>query len=58
MIDKEKKPHFYSGIDGSLYQFNKRKFYSNDKYCVDFFYFKNQLDPKVDVVKVNFTLSH
>lgn len=57
LLDKKKKPHFFSGIDGNLHQLNERQFYPNDKYCVDFFYFKNQLDPEVDDIKVAVSLT-
>lgn len=52
-LEQEEEPHFYSGIDGSLFQPDKEKFYPNEEYCVDYFYYADEVDPSVDVLKVH-----
>lgn len=53
MLDDEIEPHFFSGIDGSLYSAEYKEFYSNDNFCVDYFYSKDELDPEIDEIKVS-----
>lgn len=55
-LDREVDPHFFSGIDGSLFQPNQEKFYPNDEYCVDYFYYKDALDPEVDLIEARRSL--
>lgn len=55
-LDRETEPHFYSGIDGSLFHPEEEKFYPNDEYCVDYFYFKDDLDPEVDLIQVSISV--
>jgi hypothetical protein len=39
LLDEEEDGmHYLSGIDGSLFNPKYEKFYSNDRYCVDFFF--------------------
>lgn len=56
-LDRELEPHFYSGIDGSLFHPDEEKFYPNDEYCIDYFYFKDELDPEVDLIQVSISIS-
>lgn len=57
-LEQEEDVHFYSGIDGSLFVPSMEKFHTNDEYCVDYFYFKDEVDPAVDVIKVEFLFPH
>lgn len=52
--DEEEEEHFFSGIDGSLFIPQEETFYSNDKYCVDYYFDASKFDPSVDLVKVLF----
>lgn len=52
-LDQEEDPHFYSGIDGSLFIPGMENFHPNHEYCVDYFYYKDEVDPAVDGVKVD-----
>lgn len=54
-LEREDDEHFYSGIDGSLFIPTMDKFHPNDEYCVDYFYYKKETDPAVDVIKVDFS---
>ena len=49
-VDAEEKIHFFSGMDGSLFVPSDEKFYSNEQYCVDYFYFLD--DDNVAEIKV------
>ncbi|CRL01349.1 CLUMA_CG014319, isoform A [Clunio marinus] len=51
MLDREEDAHYISGIDGSLFISTMEKFHSNNDYCVDFFYTKDEIDPEVDVIQ-------
>lgn len=48
----EDETHFHSGIDGSLYIPGENRLVTHDGYCVDYFYYKDESDPTVDVIKV------
>lgn len=37
--------HYLSGVDGSLFHPQEEKFYTNEEYCVDYFYDKAKEDP-------------
>lgn len=54
-LDRESDTHFFSGIDGSLFIPGMEEFHSSDNYCVDYFYFSDELDPAVDEIKVRCT---
>jgi hypothetical protein len=49
-MDRDEEPHFFSGIDGSIFVPKHPKFHPNEEYCVDYFYYKD--DVNVDVIKV------
>lgn len=49
------EPHFFSGIDGGLYSAGLGEFYSNDNFCVDYFYFKDEMESEIDELKVLIT---
>lgn len=55
-LDRDLDPHFFSGIDGSLFEPNEEKLYPNSEYCVDYFYFKDELDPEVDLIRARFLM--
>lgn len=42
--------YYHSGIDGSLYLNGTDEFHSNEDYCIDYFYYK---DETVDKIVVN-----
>lgn len=42
--------HFHSGIDGSLFLSKHEVFYTNDEYCVDYFYFKDDGEDSIEVI--------
>lgn len=41
-VDAQEKIHFFSGMDGSLFIPSDEKFYSNEQYCVDYFYYLDE----------------
>jgi hypothetical protein len=49
LLDNDDDPHYWSGIDGSLYLVNDEKFYKNDEYCVDYFYMKHDHDDTEEI---------
>lgn len=57
-LDRESDTHFFSGIDGSLFIPGMEEFHANDNYCVDYFYFHDELDPAVDEIKVRCTFPY
>lgn len=57
-LDKDQETSYY-GIDGSLLVTNRetKLIYSNENYCVDFFYYRDAKDPLVDIIEVSLALS-
>lgn len=46
MLSKEEDGSFFhSGIDGSLFTVVHERFYTNEEYCVDYFYHTEEEDP-------------
>lgn len=40
---------FHSGIDGSLFTPMFERFYTNEEYCVDYFYYIDEEDPDTEL---------
>lgn len=55
-LTQEEDKHYFSGIDGSMFLPANENFHTNDQYCVDYFYYADELDPTVDLVKVSCSL--
>lgn len=47
--------HYISGIDGSLFYDNEKKFYPKEEFCVDYFY-DQSLDQTEDDLVVSMSL--
>lgn len=49
ITEDEDGSFFHSGIDGSLFTARHEKFYTNEEYCVDYFYYKDEEDPDTSI---------
>lgn len=50
ILEPEDGEFYHSGIDGSLFTSKYEKFYTNNEFCVDFFYFKeDDVEPEPEV---------
>lgn len=52
LLNKDTDPHYFSGKDGSLFHASMNKFYLNEHYCVDYFYFKDKVKSSNDDIQV------
>lgn len=51
-MDADENIHYFSGMDGSLFVPSEKKFFSNDQYCVDYFYYLDEI-ANIEAIKVN-----
>ena len=45
LTEDEDGSFFHSGIDGSLFTAVHQRFYTNEEYCVEYFYYSDEEDP-------------